>query len=169
MPCARFLIHSRKNNTMENQFLFKKFKASNRDLYSQNINLRNKILREPLGKSLSADDLLIEKNNQFYGILSNQKLIATLSSYETDNSVIRLVAVAVDTNFQKQGIGSLLLKQVIDDYQHRGYGTFNLIARASAHGFYLKNGFQDIFGPFKNRHLDVTDYGMQRVIECEQG
>ena len=92
-----------------------------------------------------------------------------MSSYETDNSVIRLVAVAVDTNFQKQGIGSLLLKQVIDDYQHRGYGTFNLIARVSAHGFYLKNGFQDIFGPFKNRHLDVTDYGMQRVIECKQG
>jgi len=82
-------------------------------------------------------------------------------------SVIRLVSFAVDTNFQKQGIGSLLLKQVTDDYQHRGYGAFNLTARASAHGFYLKNGFQDISGPFKNRHLGVTDYDMQRVIECK--
>ncbi|WP_224132771.1 GNAT family N-acetyltransferase [Leuconostoc gasicomitatum] len=63
---------------------------------------------------------------------------------ETDKSVIRLVSVAVDSNFQNQGIGFLLLKQVIDDHQNRGYVAFNLTARASDHDFYLKNDYLDI-------------------------
>ncbi|MEX0380747.1 GNAT family N-acetyltransferase [Leuconostoc sp. MS02] len=146
---------------MENNFLFKKFKTTDSDLYNQTINLRNDILRKPLGKQYLQHDLLIEKNNQFYGILLSQKLIATLSTYELGKSTIKIVSFAVDSDFQKQGIGSLLLKQVIVDYQKSGYDEVNLTARASAHEFYLKNGFHDISGPFKNDYLNITDYDMQ--------
>lgn len=145
---------------MNSQFVFKKFKTSDHHLYVQSVAWRQKILRAPLGKCFSADDLAIEKNNQFYALLFNGKVIATLSTYEKSENLIRLVSFAVDSTFQYQGVGSSLLKQMLNDIKNCEYNKISLTARESALGFYLKNGFEDISGPFANKVLGIIDYEM---------
>ncbi|MBK4852226.1 hypothetical protein [Enterococcus faecium] len=60
--------------------IFQKFKTNNKQLYKQNIDLRNAVLRKPLKKLITSDEMMVEQNNQFYGITINDILVATFSS-----------------------------------------------------------------------------------------
>jgi len=62
-----------------NEPVFQKFLTTNKQLYKQNINLRNAVLRSPLGKLITPEEMMIEQNNQFYGITVADVLVATFS------------------------------------------------------------------------------------------
>ena len=127
--------------------IFQKFKTNNKQLYKQNIDLRNAVLRKPLKKLITSDEMMVEQNNQFYGITINDTLVATFSSYPKDSDMVRLVSFAVDAQHQQQG-----------------YYRVSLSARASAHNFYLKQGFKDTREPQINHYLNVVDFEMQYII-----
>ena len=143
---------------------FQKFKANNKQLYKQNIDLRNAVLRKPLKKLITSDEMMVEQNNQFYGITINDILVATFSSYPKDSNTVRLVSFAVDAQHQQQGLGSRLLSWAIDDFRKQGYYRVSLSARASAHNFYLKQGFKDTREPQINHYLNLVDFEMQYII-----
>ncbi|WP_239646592.1 GNAT family N-acetyltransferase [Oenococcus oeni] len=75
-----------------------------------------------------------------------------------------MAAFAVKKDFQKQGLGSRLLKYAIDDLRNRGYKQIKTNARTSAHGFYLKNGFKDLGPRYHNSRLGIDDYSMVYVL-----
>ncbi|WP_223318715.1 GNAT family N-acetyltransferase [Leuconostoc mesenteroides] len=144
--------------------IFQKFKTNNKQLYKQNIDLRNAVLRKPLKKLITLDEMMVEQNNQFYGITINDILVATFSSYPKDSNTVRLVSFAVDAQHQQQRLGSRLLSWAIDDFCKQGYYRVSLSARASAHNFYLKQGFKDTREPQINHYLNVVDFEMQYII-----
>ena len=78
-----------------------KFHSSDHKYYQQNLQLRDAILRQPIGKTISVNDLEIEMDNDFYGSIVDDKLLATLSVYAEQSYVAHLTAFAVKTHFQK--------------------------------------------------------------------
>ena len=144
--------------------VFQKFLTTNKQLYQQNIDLRNAVLRGPLGKLITPEEIVIEQNNQFYGITVADVLVATFSTYQKNTATVRLVSFAVDMSYQQQGLGSRLFRWALDDFKKQGYQQVSLSARASAHEFYLKQGFKDVGNPTTNQYLGVIDFDMQYMI-----
>lgn len=74
--------------------------------YNQELNLRNEVLRKPLGRNLFDENLGAEINDFHIGAFGNQKLIAVLVLTKVDNSILKMRQVAVDSVFQSQEVGS---------------------------------------------------------------
>lgn len=71
-------------NLMIDKLIFKKFKSTDKQLYKQSIDLRNAVLRGPLKRFITPKEMIIEQNNQFYGITIADTLVTTFSSYQKD-------------------------------------------------------------------------------------
>lgn len=137
-----------------------KFHSYDHKYYQQNLHLRDAILRRPIGKKISPDDLETEMDNDFYGLIMDDKLLGTLSIYAEQSHVAHLTAFAVDSHFQKQGLGTRLLKFTIADLRHRGFTQIKVNARVSAKEFYTKNGFIVVGEKYHNQWLGIDDYVM---------
>ncbi|EOL44556.1 GNAT family N-acetyltransferase [Enterococcus caccae] len=141
-----------------------KYGSQDTDFYEQTLHLRNKVLRQPLGKSIFEEDLTIEKENDFYGWEKERQIIATLSIYTKENKVAQLTAFAVEPTYQNKGYGNRLLEFLLDDLGKKGYERVDVSARSSAKTFYEKSGFMVLGNPVVNVALGTEDYLMTRVI-----
>ncbi|WP_086347575.1 GNAT family N-acetyltransferase [Candidatus Enterococcus clewellii] len=137
---------------------------SDEAIYQESLVLRNRILRLPLGRDVYAEDLLIEKENDFYGILIDEKLIATMSVYREAPFIAHLTAFAVDSSYQRKGYGRELLEFVLADLKKKGYKRINVDARAEAKVFYEKCGFGIIGKTVQNKLLGIDEYKMSYVF-----
>ena len=127
----------------------KKYKSTDKTIYHASLQLRDVLLRQPIGKSIYEEDLMIEQDNDFYGIFQGEEL----------------TAFAVKQEFQRQGLGKKLVAFLIADLLKRGYHKVIVDARAEARFFYQKCGFTIEKGPVINQKLEVKDYQMKYVIE----
>lgn len=109
--------------------------------HQEMINLRNKILRAPLGLVFSNEDLEQEKNDILCVCKEGHTIVGCCVLSAIDNKTIKLRQMAVETIFQEKGIGSLLLKFVETTSKEKGYKIITLHARDIAQSFYTKNGF----------------------------
>lgn len=71
--------------------IFQKFKSTDKQLYKQSIDLRNAVLRGPLKRFITPKEMIIEQNNQFYGITVADNLVTTFSSYQKDKNTVQLM------------------------------------------------------------------------------
>jgi ribosomal protein S18 acetylase RimI-like enzyme len=142
-----------------------KYKTIDHDYYRQALALRNKVLRKPIGKDIYNENLSIEKDNDFYAILFDNKIIATFSIFAEAPQIAHLTAFAVDYDFQRQGIGSKLLNYAIEDLKSKDFKQIKVNARATAHSFYQKNGFVGLGGKYHNHQLGIDDYLMVYKIK----
>lgn len=141
-----------------------KYTKKDINLYDETLKLRDEILRKPLGKSIFEEDLEIEKDNNFYGIIVDKKLIATLSYYEEKVLVVHLVAFAVLDKYQNKGYGTEIFNFLVDDLRKNNYNKINVNARSTAVNFYKKLGFKIFNGPVYNKDLGIEDYIMEYLI-----
>ena len=97
------------------------------DDYRKECELRNKVLRIPLGRSLYDEDLSSESQQMHFGIFDERNnLVASVIAVNISSTQARIRQMAVDT-----------------EYQGKGYGRvhFFMHARMSAVGFYEKLGY----------------------------
>ncbi|SFG33999.1 Acetyltransferase (GNAT) domain-containing protein [Sporolactobacillus nakayamae] len=137
-----------------------KYKTLDHDYYRQALALRNKVLRKPIGKDIYSENLSIEKDNDFYAVLMDNKIIATFSIFVEAPQVAHLTAFAVEPVFQRQGMGSKLLNYAIEDLKSKNFKQIKVNARSTAHEFYQKNGFEDIGGNYHDNRLGLDGYLM---------
>lgn len=115
------------------------------NLYESALELRNEILRKPLGRSLDFVDLDGESEQQHFGILSYEKeLIACVSAKKISAKHCKLRQMAVSENFQGKGIGAEFLSRVERELMAQGVQEISLHARESAIKFYEKLGYNCI-------------------------
>ena len=81
----------------------KKYKSTDKTIYHAALQLRDALLRQPIGKSIYEEDLTIEQDNDFYGIFQGEELIGTLSFFEKEPRVAQLTVFAVKQEFQRRG------------------------------------------------------------------
>ena len=112
------------------------------DLYNEEIKLRDKVLRAPLGLKFSKEDLSSEKNELRYGILdSNGGLTACLLIRILSSSKAKLRQMAVKEELRGKGIGRELVQKVESELKKKNFTSIELNARIYAKMFYEKLGY----------------------------
>ena len=111
------------------------------DEYKQAIELRNRILRIPLGLKFSLADEQAEQDQLHFGAFRNETLIGSVSAVLLEKPAAKIRQMAVERECQSTGIGRFLMKRVEEELRQRGVKSVQLHARKSAVGFYHKLGY----------------------------
>lgn len=116
--------------------------------YENELELRNRILRIPIGLNLFAEDLRIDEPDVHIGAFLHGILAGVLVLKRTSSISIKMRQVAVDDKLQARGIGTLLVQYAEDLAKTEGYKEMQLHARKTAAGFYSKLGYRAASGEF---------------------
>ncbi len=106
------------------------------------VQLRNDILRKPLGLSFSPEELEKEKDEILIGAFEDEKMLGCCMLIREDNQTVRLRQMAVLNNLQGKGIGRALMQFAENLARDRGYRRITMHARKTAIGFYEKLGYE---------------------------
>jgi predicted GNAT family N-acyltransferase len=107
-------------------------------------NLRQKVLRQPLGLNLFEEDLTAEANQIIIIAELSKSIIGCIMLVPIDNKVLKLRQMAVDFEWQNKHIGDGLLIAAEAYALEQDFLKIELHARKTALNFYLKNGFQQV-------------------------
>lgn len=134
------------------------------DLYKEEIQLRDRMLRVPLGLKFSKNDLDSEKNELRFGLLDEKnKLVACLLIRKINPDVTKLRQMAVDEKLQGRGIGKLLVERVEDELAKSGYKKIELNSRMYAYGFYKRLGYEPVGKEFTE--VGIPHIKMEKKIK----
>jgi len=114
------------------------------ETYKQELMLRDKILRKPLGMSLFEEDLSQDKHDIHIGAFDDNVLVGVILLSTNDESIIKMRQVAVDNEFQGRGIGSAMVKFSEKYAIENGFKKMTMHARKTAIQFYDKLGYETI-------------------------
>ncbi|MEZ4805284.1 MAG: GNAT family N-acetyltransferase [Bacteroidia bacterium] len=104
------------------------------------VQLREDILRKPLGQSFTIEELEEERKHiQVVGIM-NQDVVAT-AVLCPEGSNLKMQRVVVKNGIQSNGIGSKLMTYCEEYARNHKYTNMYCHARDSAVAFYLKNSY----------------------------
>jgi predicted GNAT family N-acyltransferase len=109
--------------------------------YLQMVNLRNEILRKPLGLGFDKTDLEQEKEDILMGAFEDDRLLGCCLMTRMDANTVRLRQMAVPNNMQGKGIGRALMIFAENIARDLGYRKLCMHARTTAVGFYQKLGY----------------------------
>lgn len=109
--------------------------------YKQMVQLRNDILRKPLGLNFTAEELEKEKEEILIGAFEEEKMLGCCMLITTDPATVRLRQMAVLNNQQGKGIGRALMQFAENIARDRGFRKITMHARKTAVGFYEKLGY----------------------------
>lgn len=110
-------------------------------LYRDCLELRNKILRIPLGLELSAQDLAEEDTQIHFAALENDLLSACVTFKPVDQHRVKLRQMAVNKHQQGKGVGSALVRFAEGYVRALGFCKIELSARVEAAAFYERLGY----------------------------
>ena len=118
--------------------------------YDELVELRYKILLEPLGLKFLDKYRENEMSYLHVGCIESldDKLVGGLMLVPVNNEDIRLMQVAVDTRYQREGIGREMVKYAEKRAKEAGFSRIIMHAMLSVVHFYEKLGYQqegDIF------------------------
>ncbi len=126
------------------------------------VELRNNILRKPLGLGFTDEELAAEKDDILLGCYDDDKLEACCMLTKTGPKTVRLRQMAVGSGLQGKGIGRVLMSFAENIARDHGFKRLTMHARKSAVGFYEKNGYKVCSDEF----LEVTipHYVMEKEL-----
>jgi predicted GNAT family N-acyltransferase len=114
--------------------------------YDETVQLRDKILRKPLGLTFSEAQLAEEFADFHLAAYTDEWVLrGCLVLTPTDDKTLKMRQVAVDERVQKQGVGQQLVAASESFGRARGFETMVLNARETAVPFYKKLNY-DIVG-----------------------
>lgn len=118
-------------------------------LYRQVLDLRYRILRSPLGLTLSAADTAGEDRQHILVYLSQDRVSGCVLLQARDEGRMKMRQLAVDHHMQGMGIGRQLV-QFAEDFARAQQATDMVLhARKSVLPFYLKLGYTAYGDAFK--------------------
>lgn len=131
--------------------------------YQQALDLRQKILRLPVGLNLYDEDLSLEKDQLHFGLLSDDRIIACVTAVPLDKNRAKIRQMAVSTDYQRKGLGHKLFESCIQELKDRGVSEVILDARSTAVDFYKKAGFSICSDEFTQ--VRVPHYKMSKKLK----
>ncbi|MCH5600578.1 GNAT family N-acetyltransferase [Niabella ginsengisoli] len=109
--------------------------------YQQMIELRNEILRKPLGMLLEGNDIAADQENILIGAFEDEKMLGCCMLVREGARGVLLRQMAVRNQLQGKGIGRALMEFAETIARDIGYREISMHARTSATGFYEKMGY----------------------------
>lgn len=110
--------------------------------YEAEIDLRTRVLREPLGLEFTDEQLAEEANQIHLGAFLGDDLIACLVFVLVNDTTLKMRQVAVEPEMQRQGIGLKLVSYSEYFAIEKGYCRIELHARNTALQFYIDSGYE---------------------------
>ena len=126
------------------------------------VNLRNEILRKPLGLSFDKEELDKEKDDILMGAFEDDRLLGCCLLTRMDAFTIRLRQMAVPNNMQGKGVGRALMIFAENIARDLGYRKLCMHARQTAVGFYQKLGYSVSGEPFEE--VTIPHYIMEKTL-----
>jgi N-acetylglutamate synthase-like GNAT family acetyltransferase len=130
--------------------------------YQQMVNLRNEILRKPLGLKFDEKELEREKEDLLMGAFEEEKLLGCCLLTRMDAQTMRLRQMAVPSGLQGKGIGRALMAFCENVARDQGYKRLIMHARKTALGFYEKQGYQISGEEFQE--VTIPHYVMEKML-----
>jgi ribosomal protein S18 acetylase RimI-like enzyme len=130
--------------------------------YQQMIQLRNDILRRPLGLQFNPDELESEKEEILIGAFEEEKMLGCCMLIRQDPITVRLRQMAVLNNLQGKGIGRALMQFAENIARDRGFQKITMHARKTAIGFYEKLGYRVCGQEFEE--VTIPHYVMEKLL-----
>lgn len=110
--------------------------------YNEMVEMRNQILRRPLGLEFDRQELEKEKDDVLIGAYEEDVMLGCCLLTVVAPQTVRLRQMAVKTGLQGKGIGRVLMQFAENIARDRGNKLLVMHARKSAVGFYEKLGYK---------------------------
>lgn len=130
--------------------------------YQQMVDLRNDILRKPLGLTFNKEDLDREKDDILIGAFDDDKILACCLLTKMDGGTCKLRQMAVQNSQQGKGIGATMMNFAENVARDRGFRIMAMHARKTASGFYEKLGYKVASDEFEE--VTIPHYVMQKKL-----
>jgi predicted GNAT family N-acyltransferase len=130
--------------------------------YRQMVQLRNEILRKPLGLGFDKEELEQEKEDILMGAFEDDRMLGCCMMTRTDAATLRLRQMAVPNNMQGKGIGRALMIFAENIARDLGYKRLCMHARSTAVGFYQKLGYHTTGAEFTE--VTIPHYVMEKDL-----
>jgi ribosomal protein S18 acetylase RimI-like enzyme len=130
--------------------------------YNQMVQLRNDILRKPLGLNFTPEELEKEKEEILIGAFEEEKMLGCCMLITMDPATVRLRQMAVLNNLQGKGIGRALMQFAENIARDRGFRKITMHARKTAIGFYEKLGYEVNGEQFEE--VSLPHFNMEKAL-----
>jgi N-acetylglutamate synthase-like GNAT family acetyltransferase len=130
--------------------------------YKQMVELRNDILRQPLGLVFDPDELARETEDILIATFEEEKMLGCCLLTKVDNKGVRLRQMAVQNNLQGKGIGAAMMNYAENVARDAGYHKIIMHARKTAIGFYEKLGYKVTGKEFEE--ITIPHYIMEKKL-----
>ena len=131
--------------------------------YRLELDLRDAVLRKPLGMSIYNDNLEVDKHDRHIGAFAGEELVGVLVLTRLSATDVKMRQVAVLEEMQSQGVGTRMVSFAEDVASEAGYTTMVLHARKTAVPFYLKQGYFTVGDEFLE--INIPHYTMWKDIK----
>ncbi|MBX7042776.1 MAG: GNAT family N-acetyltransferase [Ignavibacteria bacterium] len=132
------------------------------DEYREELELRNRILRIPLGLDVYKDDLSNEIMDIHIGAFSGGALTGVLVLTILNDHEIKMRQVAVDAELQGKGIGRKLVEFSEQMARDMGFPKMTMHARLEAIPFYEKLGYSKAGEQFTE--VTIPHFKLEKTI-----
>lgn len=130
--------------------------------FYQALALRDEVLRAPLGLFFSGEDILAEKEYHHFILSVEGRVLATAQMLPIQKSIYKMRQVAVDFEFQSQGLGSKLIEFIENWSVNNSIDKIVLHARETAIEFYKKRRYEIIGDVFTE--VGIPHFFMEKHI-----
>lgn len=111
--------------------------------YQELLDIRNKVLRLPLGLNIRDDDLSDDDKCLHLAYFDELgKIVGGLQIKKINNHTFQIRQMAVLPEFQQKGVGSALIKAAEEFIKQEGSKQILIEAREYAIPFYSKHGYE---------------------------
>jgi ribosomal protein S18 acetylase RimI-like enzyme len=126
------------------------------------VQLRDDILRKPLGLHFTPEELESEKQNLMMGAFEDDSMLGCCMLVEEEPYTVRLRQMAVINDLQGKGVGTALMNFAENLARDRGYKKITMHARKNAIGFYEKLGYRKVGKEFEE--ITIPHYVMEKQL-----
>ena len=132
--------------------------------FQQVWDLREEVLRKPLGLSLKNEDLSRDNNNKIFIALHNDRVIGCVFLQPLQHNEVQLRAMAVYNEWQGKGIGRMLVEALEQFALQQGSSKIVLHARKVALEFYKALGYTQCGDEFTE--VGIPHYMMEKSLKA---
>ncbi|MBX2904579.1 MAG: GNAT family N-acetyltransferase [Taibaiella sp.] len=130
--------------------------------YQEVFDLREEILRKPIGLSLHNEDLSRDKTDTILAGKHDGRVVACLILTDKGDGIVQLRQMAVYNECQGKGVGKALVLAAEKIATENGYTKMILHARKHAMGFYRSLGYTQHGDEFSE--VGIPHYHMEKEL-----
>lgn len=134
-------------------------------LYSGELELRFRVLREPLGQSRAQVLFPFEKESLHLVAVRENEVVGCLVFHPESDVEGRLLQMAVQPSLQGQGVGRSLMQHMEQVLHERGYRNLHLHARQTAVPFYAGLGYSPEGPPYTE--VGIPHLNMRKLLAAD--